>query len=887
MLMRAYFPLVVTLSVFTPAVARAGGAPDYLRQIKPLLAEKCFSCHGALQQKGGLRLDTVKSMLEGGDDGPAIVAGQSGKSQLIERVLGKGRGRRMPPASEGEPLSASQIALLKRWIDQGAKGPSNEKPEADPRAHWAFRAPVRPPVPRVEGSASGRNPIDAFLAAERVKRGLTPQPPADRRLLLRRVYLNLIGLPPTRAEQEAFLVEASAKPQAASAQAALAKVVDRLLASPHYGERWGRHWMDVWRYSDWWGLGQEVRSSQKHMWHWRDWIVESLNADKGYDQMVREMLAADELYPDDLGRLRATGLLARHYFRFNRTTWLDETVEHTSKAFLGLTLNCTRCHDHKYDPFAQADYYRFRAFFEPYQIRLEQAPGEADYEKDGIPRVFDCNLDTPTYLFIRGDDRNPDKKRVIAPAVPRLLTWGTLDIQPVDLPAAAHQPGLRPHVLANYLRAQEKKRVASRALLARAATWAGKQGAATKAHAEKMLAAADAQATALAARAAADRAKVQGDLPAAVTKLARDAALAERRAAVAEAEENLARIASENVVLPKGKQIPEKVRAAAQSALLAARKALAKPGEQYTPLRGAQKTPESNLETGASLLRPFPTTSTGRRSALARWITDRRNPLTARVAVNHIWMRHFGRPLVETVFDFGRKGSPPSHPELLDWLAVEFMESGWSMKHLHRLMVTSEAYSLSSSSAGAAKNREFDPENRYYWRMNPVRMEAQVLRDSLLSLAGELDARLGGPSVPVQDEGSRRRSLYYVHSHNDRQRFLGTFDDASVLECYRRSESIVPQQALALSNSKLTLAMAARINERLHRQLGTMSDADFARAAFETVLASTPTAEEVSACAEALQTWQRLAKGRPDAVRRARGHLIHALLNHNDFITVR
>ncbi len=297
----------------------------------------------------------------------------------------------MPPASEGEGLSGKEIALLRDWIDQGAAGPADEKPEPDPKDHWAFRAPVRPELPRLGGDARPRNPIDAFLAAARRNAGLTPQPPADRPTLLRRVYLDLVGLPPSREQLQAFLAD--------TAPDAYERVVDRLLASPQYGERWGRHWMDIWRYSDWWGLGDEVRNSQKHIWHWRDWIVESLNADKGYDQMLREMLAADELYPDDLDRLRATGFLARHYFKFNRNTWLDETVEHTSKAFLGLTMNCAKCHDHKYDPIAQADYYRFRAFFEPYQVRTDEVPGEADPEKDGIPRAFDCNLDAPTYLL--------------------------------------------------------------------------------------------------------------------------------------------------------------------------------------------------------------------------------------------------------------------------------------------------------------------------------------------------------------------------------------------------------------------------------------------------------------------------------------------------------
>ena len=240
--------------------------------------------------------------------------------------------------------------------------------------------------------------------------------PADPRVWLRRVSIDLIGLPPTREEIEAFVIDESTDAQG--------KVVARLLDSPQYGERWGRHWMDIWRYSDWWGLGADVRNSQKHIWHWRDWIVESLNADKGYDQMLREMLAADELYPDDPDRLRASGFLARQYFKFNRTSWLDETVEHTSKAMLGLTFNCAKCHDHKYDPIAQVDYYRLRAVFEPYQVRTDAVPGELDFEKDGLPRAFDCNLDAPTYVHIRGDDRNPDKAHPLTPGFPAFLPPG-------------------------------------------------------------------------------------------------------------------------------------------------------------------------------------------------------------------------------------------------------------------------------------------------------------------------------------------------------------------------------------------------------------------------------------------------------------------------------
>jgi hypothetical protein len=853
---------------------------DYLREVKPLLAEKCLTCHGALRQKGDLRLDTADAMREGGESGPAIVPGQADQSLLIGRVLGRKPLRRMPPASDGEPLTSRQITLLKRWIDQGAAAPRNEQAEPDPRRHWAFQPPVLPPIPAVKHPALVHSPIDAFIVANYEQRGLIPQPPADRRTLLRRLTLDLIGLPPTRAEQDAFVADTAAD--------ALEKVVERLLASPQYGERWGRHWMDLWRYSDWWGLGQEVRNSQKHLWHWRDWIIESLNADQGYDEMIREMFAADELYPNDLSRLRATGLLARPYFLFNRTTWLDEVIEHTSKAFLGLTMNCCKCHDHKYDPLSQTDYYRLRAFFEPYHVRLEQVPGEADYERDAIPRTYDCNLDAPTYLFVRGDERNPVTTRPLSPALPAVLTWASLEIRPVALPAEACVPGLRPHVLENLIRAEQQKLQAARALLESARRSAPEKASeALRQEEERMHMASEAQIAALKARAEADRSK---SLNLANQKqLAREAALAERRAALAQAEEELARAEKARLLAPaKPAKTPalEKATTDTRARVDTAKKALKTPGETYTPLRGALKSPEKYLEPDASRNRPFPHSSTGRRSALARWLSDRRNPLTARVAVNHIWARHFGRPLVETVFDFGRKGSPPSNQALLDYLAVEFMEHGWSMKYLHRLIVTSATYQLSSSNAAAdPKTRESDPENRYCWRQNATRMEAEVLRDSLLALAGALDRGMGGPPIPIREEQSRRRSLYFFHSHNEEQRFLSVFDSPNVLQCYRRTESIVPQQALALANSKLTLEMAARIADGLDKAART--DTDFVRTAFEATLACRPTAEELAACEQALAQWRDLGRTRPDGQRRARTNLVHALLNHNDFITVR
>jgi mono/diheme cytochrome c family protein len=1094
-----YFVALVGLAATATGSLRAEDAVDYERQIKPIFRERCYACHGGLEQKAELRLDTVKSALVGGESGAAIVASKADESPLLERVTSTDEAERMPP--EGERLTAEQIALLKAWISQGAKAPADETPERDPRDHWAFKTPVRSAVPVTDSAAWNRNPIDAFLHAERGKHGLQPQPRADKRLWLRRVSLDLIGLPPTPAEQEAFLADTS--PQAYET------VTTRLLDSPQYGERWGRHWMDVWRYSDAWGLGADLRNSQKHLWHWRDWIVESLNQDKGYDQMLREMLAADELYPNDLDRLRGGGFLARQYFKFNRTTWMDETVEHTSKAMLGLTFNCCKCHDHKYDPIRHEDYYRLRAVFEPYQVRMDQLPGELNLEMNGLPRPFDCHLDAPTYLHVRGDDRNPDQSRALEPAIPAFLSRAKWTITPVTLPAEAAQPGLRSFVIADHLRAAEQKiaqastaleaakvalataekaeQVASAPTVEKPTTepaalvtedfakeqpqrweikdgkWTyadgklvqsadgamrgilelkeaspenfeaqvqlritggqmwksvgiafdadGKQdcmayvsayaggpkaqiaykttadyvyppegfanhkielnqpckltlrvrgtlmnvlvndelliayklpiarragklqlitydataeflkfelrklpddsalveakgGAASKTAlpgvaeaklaltlAEKALATATAQPASIRARAAAEAARHQQPAPADAVDLARAAAKGERELAVAQAEEEAAKLELELVRTPADKKSEsEKKLVASRTAIEAAKKALDAPGETFTALRGALKTLESSVETDEQRQQPFPATSTGRRTALAQWITDQRNPLTARVAVNHVWLRHFGKPLVPTVFDFGRKGTPPTHPELLDWLAVEFMEHGWSMKHLHRLIVTSETYRLASTSAGApAETLARDAENRYYWRANSVRMEAQAVRDALLHLAGELDLTMGGPPLAANDEQSRRRSLYFTHSHNEHHKFLAMFDDANVLDCYRRSESIVPQQALALENSPLATSLAEKIARRIVGSAPNASDGDFVRAAFVAVLAVEPTAEEQAVAVAGLARLTELARaqGRPQPAASARSGLIHALLNHNDFITIR
>jgi hypothetical protein len=308
--MRLVFIALLTCA----ATASAGQRVDYLRDVKPILAQKCFACHGALKQQSGLRLDAAQMIRQGGDSGPAIVPGKAVDSLVIQRVSAADAEVRMPPEGEGEPLDARQLATLTAWIDEGAESPEETLPD-DPREHWAFRPPVRPAMPAIARQPWVRNPIDAFIAHEHDRLGLSPTDPAPKNVLLRRAYLDLIGLPPTVDELHAFLNDRSPD--------AYERVIDRLLASPDYGRRWGRHWMDVWRYSDWAGYKQEVRESQRHIWRWRDWIIESLNADKGYDRMVLEMLAGDEIAPADTEVLRATGFLVRNRHASNRDIWLD------------------------------------------------------------------------------------------------------------------------------------------------------------------------------------------------------------------------------------------------------------------------------------------------------------------------------------------------------------------------------------------------------------------------------------------------------------------------------------------------------------------------------------------------------------------------------------
>lgn len=1070
---------VLVICLMSVVAGDAADPVDYLTQIKPLLETKCYACHGVLKQEANLRLETRELMLKGGDTGPVIVPGKTERSLILERVTGD-EFTRMPPVDEGAALKRTEIDLIRRWIAEGAAAPDEETPQA-PTEHWAFQRVEKPRLPEPFRTDESIHPVDAFLAAKREALGLKTQPKAERSILIRRLSLDLVGLPPTLEQ----LHDNRPWPL----------IVDELLSSPHHGERWGRHWMDIWRYSDWYGLGAQLRYSQKHMWHWRDWIVNSLNADKGYDRMIREMLAGDELAPNDPEAIAGTGFLARNYYLFNRTTWLDSTIEHTGKAFLGLTLNCAKCHDHKYDPITQVDYYNFRAIFEPHQVRLDPVPGVTEFEKDGLPRVFDDHPDAETHLHRRGDPKNPDKDTNIEPRVPALFADFQPEVQPVSLPAEAYAPAVRDYVQRDRLQAAREEVSRAEGDLQKAeqklAVWrteraeksepvaaeeqpldfsdefdkpnpeawelvgddweyhegtlrrttstrekemvrfkqpmpddfevtcrytttggdlyksvtfrfdesdegeyenfvyssahapgpkiqvamtrngkttyppdgrvgrkvevgksyelkiavrdwlvnvwwdgefvlayqlpdrrpegtfsmagfdatvafdsirirslpsdvkltdAGK-GTASPQDPEQQaklakakLKLAEVKLKSLQATMAADEARYLKKPETNVDALKKQAAVAQAERLLAEAEyEQLAAGGDD-----KKQKAAENKRKQAQQKLDAANT-----GEgSYESLRASRKALETPAHKESDYPPVYSPVSTGRRLSLAQWMTSRENPLTARVAVNHVWMRHFGEPLVESVFDFGLRAEPPEHRELLDYLAAEFMDAGWSFKHLHRLIVTSEAYQLSSSTLDAdPETLARDPENRFYWRMNTRRMESQIIRDCLLQLAGRLDLTLGGPSLDVGNK-SNRRSIYFKHSRDDQDQFLTMFDDADLLQCYRRSESIVPQQALALSNSQLSLSTAAQIAQRISERHPEADRSQFIAVTFELLLGRPASEAERAECerycrelAELLETTGQVSGEQLE--NRIRARLVHSLFNHNDFITIR
>lgn len=810
--------------------------------------------------------------------------------RIIHQSEGKIRDRLsrvMDLDSDGDGMSNRDELLLGLHPGQASApgetiDPSKRDEKIEAFASWQRRyrwTPFDPLVrPGVPERNTGGNEIDAFLDEGRRQQTLSIRPAAPPEQWLRRATLNLTGIAPTPEEIEAFTNAWRTSPKLARE-----KVVDQLLSSPHYGERWARHWMDVWRYSDWSGYKDAVRISQPFIWRWRDWIVESLNEDKGYDRMILEMLAADELVPSDTGALRATGYLVRHHDVGSRDVWLDNVVSHTSQAFLGITMGCVKCHDHMYDPIPMEEYYSMRAIFEGYHVRTDRIPGELDTKKDGLVRAYARSLDPKTYLFDRGDERFPIKDRAIPPAVPAAL-GGDFAIEKIKLPREAWQPWRREFVRNELL---VKQRAAIESALEKRNQLKADATAALVEEAEQGIAATRARLEAMELEFAAETAEVEHSRGSDQWKaLATQTLEAQRKANLLTAKwekltgenelaasERYLSQARENKDATRQKVGTKKVSTAKQRIERATKDLAAAEKAIKAPVTVKYQPRQSN----------YPNVSNGRRLAFARWITDRSNPLTARVAVNHIWLRHFGQALVPTVNEFGSNGREPELPALVDWLAAELIDSDWSMKAIHRKIVLSTLYATSGTPDDASLAK--DPDNRYYWRMPSRRIEGEVVRDNLLSVANRIDLAMGGPEIDQNSAmKSPRRSLYFRHAHEKLVEFVQIFDGAKVAECYRRMESVQPHQALALHNSPLTYEAAREMASDL--TVATAGNRkQFIRRAYLSIIGREPTADETATCSQFLE---ETSSGRDHATpQRARERLLAVLFNHNDFVTIR
>jgi hypothetical protein len=683
-----------------PAAQRA---VDFVADIQPLLRTSCYSCHGPEAQEGGLRLDAKKRALEGGDTGAAIVPGKSDESRLIHAIAGQDEDLgRMPPEGEGTPLSAEQIGLLRAWIDQGAVWP--ESAEASPARvdHWSFQPIARPHLPSVQDASWAANPIDVFVLARLEQEQLAPSPPAERETLLRRVYLDLLGVPPEPHAATAFL--ADERPDAYE------QMVDRLLASPHYGERWGRRWLDLARYAD--SDGYEKDLARPHAWRYREWVIGAINADLPFDQFTLKQIAGDLLPHATLDDRIATGF---HRNTLHNTEGgidpeedrVKKTVDRANTVatiWLGLTMGCAQCHSHKYDPITQREYFGLYAFFNNLDEANPEVPGEKDAKAQAV-----AERDKPreTHIHVRGDFLSPGD----------VVSSGTPSVLP--------------------------------------------------------------------------------------------------------------------------------------------------------PLTVEHASPN--------------------RLDLARWIASPENPLTARVAANRVWQALWGQGLVRTSDDFGLQGEAPSHPELLDWLACELRDGGWSEKRLVRAIVTSQTYR--QSSALRTELEAIDPENVLLARQNRLRVESEIIRDLALAASGLWDSRVGGPSVrppqPAehatltyagsakwavsQGGDAYRRGLYTFFQRTSPYPMFMTFDAPDSNECcVRREQSNTPLQSLTLWNDGAFFECAQNLARRVvgESPQGETAEETHQRRleyAFRLCLARTPDAVERDAVEKLFRSQVDICRRDPQA----------------------
>jgi hypothetical protein len=806
------------LAAAVPAVP-ATRAVDYLRDVKPLLTQHCVRCHGAQKEEAGLRVDTAEALRLGGSSG-SVIRRPGGRESLLLAVL-TGTHEDIPAMPyKKPPLAAEEIAALRAWVDAGAPSPAAEEPGRF--EHWAFTPPASPPVPAAPASQARwpRNAVDAFILARLTAAGLAPSPAADRATLLRRIHLDLTGLPPSPAEADAFLRD--------SAPDAYERLVERLLASPHYGERWARPWLDLARYAD--SNGYSI-DAPRQIWKYRDWVVDALNRDLPFDQFVIEQLAGDLLPHATVAQRIATG--------FNRNTQINQEggidpeqfriesvldrVNTYGTAFLGLTVSCAQCHDHKFDPISQQDYYRLFAIF---NNTVGDGHGDRRNQSTGI-----------LYFTAEG---HPD------------------DTLEADLAHAREQ--LEAH-LATHADTVEAWRQ----------TVTPEQRAA---HSSASL------------RAALD------------VEWARQS-FNQRRAVFAVARPDDADFRRLN------DRYADLVRRESRAISTLVMNELPAPRDTRLLIQGDFTRPGDRVASGVPAALPPLRVAQPNRLDLARWTVDPAHPLTARVFVNRIWQQYFGRGLVETENDFGSQGAPPTHPALLDWLATEFIARGWSVKALHRLIVTSATYRQSSYARPDLE--PVDPLNRLLARQNRLRLDAEIVRDAALAASGLLVPTLGGPPVfPPQPAGvmslgqvkrdwkpstganRHRRGLYTHFWRATPHPALAVFDAADGFSaCTRRLRSNTPLQALTLLNDQQFYEFAAGLAARVEREAppgGLAAQLDFA---FRCCVVRAPHPAERDRLAQLFASQLVAATGADDTARRREAWITVArvLLNLDETIT--
>ncbi|MCU0702985.1 MAG: PSD1 and planctomycete cytochrome C domain-containing protein [Fimbriiglobus sp.] len=800
-------PIAAILIFISPVIAAekpdATAAEHFEKYVRPLLIEHCGSCH-ITKAKGGLKLDTRANLLKGGDTGPAVVPGDAEKSLLVKSIRYDGE-LKMP--SNGK-LKQHEIDTLTKWVNDGAvwpsidSGVSLEKPTNvlftdEQKRFWAFQSVQRAPIP-----IAATNPIDAFIAHRLTTAGLKLSAPADKRALLRRITFDLIGLPPTPEELAAFEVD--------TAPDAFAKVVDRLLASPHYGERWGRHWLDVARYADTNGMDENTLFG--HAWKYRDYVVNSFNADKPYDQFLREQVAGDLLPPTDDERVKRERFAALGYLAIgpkllaepDKQKMLldiaDEQLDTLGKSVLGLTIGCARCHDHKFDPIPTRDYYSLLAVFT--STRTMQ------------------NLNTVAKTFERSLT-GPEKPEVTK--------------------ARAELDKLRKEV-----REIEKQ--------------FGKTKEDEKAKRQELHETAEVK-----------RAAIK-NLEAAIQPNDYYLGVEEGSAAAyGTAPRNLHVQIRGNYTTP-GEEAP-----AVFPRILA--------GEKQEPFLPSNPNPVAKSE--ANKTRFGATRERSGRLELANWLADPRHPLTARVMVNRVWLHHFGAGLVRTPDNFGKLGERPTHPELLDWLASEFVQQGWSLKKLHRLLVLSRTYQQASGSPPPT-----DPDNRLLSCFPRRRLDAESLRDSMLAVSGKLDRTLGGSLhkgnnldyVGEVKYDTNRRSIYLPVVRGKLFPFFLTFDfpDPGVT-VGQRATTTVPPQALFLLNNPFVKAQADALAERL---MAEKSPTERVKQLYRLSFQRLPTASEVERVSEFVGKYAGSMPDKMKAERAAWAAAVQAVFASSEFCTV-